>query len=83
MQEITITIAQAAGYTLKLELAPDPNCPTCGQRPVDLGEHYRALGTAAAEALFAGTPGGFWAGIENYAIDKAIRTGKVDGTRRW
>ena len=81
MREITITIVEAGGHTLKLELAPDPNCPNCGRPPISLSEHYQALGKAAAEALYAGTPGGFWAAIENYAVDKAIRSGKVRGTR--
>ena len=78
MYEITITIAQAAGHVLKLELAPDPDCPNCGRPPVSLEAHYKALGEAAAEALFAGTPGGFWGAITNYVIDQALRSGKVE-----
>lgn len=73
-------IAPALNSHLKAEVLADPKCSHCGGEPADLGVFYRELGEEAAKALYDGTPGNFWGAIEDFAIENALRKGKVRRT---
>ena len=74
---IKVVLVPAGGYELQVEVRTNHNCPTCGREQEHLYEHYLKLGEEAAEALYMGTPSGFWNGIQDYAVEKAIRAGLV------
>ena len=73
----TIVIAQSGGSDFKAEALETAQCAHCGGRPADLGAYYRELGEEAVRALYDGTPCSFWQAIENFAVEKALREGRV------